>query len=243
VTESPQSAPKANGLQTVLNTIAAPKEAFEALREAPTWGWALLTTLVLIAISSFLMVPAIQHSIDASWAQTVASNPRLAGMSEDKLASAKTFTMMIVGFSPIFVIVGTFVAMLIQTMIMLIFNAIGRGSGTFKSYWAASWNIAVVAAGIGSLLLAIIIMLRGVDSFATQTSVQAAMPSLGWLAPHLGKLTNFLGAITIFSVWAAWLVVMAMSGVGRVSRPLAWITGGVSLLLPSLFALLAPAAQ
>ena len=54
--------PKANGLKTALDTIIAPKEAFETLRVAPTWGWAFALTLVLYAIGTYLLTPALVHA-------------------------------------------------------------------------------------------------------------------------------------------------------------------------------------
>ncbi len=241
--ESPQAeAPKANGLSTLLNVIAAPKEAFETLREAPTWGWAMIVTLVLMVVGAFMMVPAIVHAFDASWQQTVAADPRMAGMSADKLAQTKSFFGAIFQFSPLFVIFGVFIGVLIQTVVLLIFNAIGRGSGTFKTLWASAWNVAITA-GIASVLLGVIVMLRGADSFVTQTSVQGAMPSLALIAPHLGKLTNFLGAFTAFSLWGAWLIVQAMLFVARTPKGIAWTTGIISVIIPALFTLLAPGAK
>jgi hypothetical protein len=243
VTESPQTAvPKANGLSTLLNVIAAPKEAFETLREAPTWGWALLVTLVLSVVGAFLMVPALQHASDAAFPQMVASNPNMAGMSAEKLAQIRTFTHNVIGFSPILVIFGLFIGILIQTLVMLILNAIGKGSGTFKTLWASSWNVAVTA-GIGAILLAVIVLLRGADSFDSQAAVQAAMPNLGLLAPHLGKLTNFLSAFTPFSLWGAWLIVQAMLFVARAPKGIAWTTGIISVIVPALFTLAAPGAK
>ena len=51
MTESPQTAaPKANGLSTLLNVIAAPKEAFETLKVAPTWGWAMIVAIGAVSV-------------------------------------------------------------------------------------------------------------------------------------------------------------------------------------------------
>ncbi len=46
-------APRPNGLKTALDTIVAPKDAFESLRSAPTWGWAFLLALVLYAGANY----------------------------------------------------------------------------------------------------------------------------------------------------------------------------------------------
>jgi hypothetical protein len=242
VTESPQSAPKASGLQTVLNIIAAPKEAFESLRESPTWGWALIVTLVLVVVGTFLMLPAYHHAQDTSWPQVVAASPSLAGMSAEKLAQAKTIGDFFINFLPIIVVVGLFIGMVIQTLIMLVMNAIGRGSATFKTLWASAWNVAITA-GIGSILLAVIVSIRGADSFDSQAAVQGAMPSLGLLAAHAGKLTNFLSVFTPFSLWGAWLIVQAMLVVARTSKGIAWTTGIISIVLPALFTLMGPGAK
>ena len=242
MTESPEVAPKANGLQTVLNVIAAPQEAFASLREAPTWGWALIITVVLGVIGGILTLPAINHAMDAGWADTVAASPQLSGMSADGQARALAMGHTVVTFSPIFIVVFYFIATLIQTIVMAIFNAIGRGSGTFKTYWATSWNLLIVPA-IGGIVLALIVLLRGVDSFGSQAEVMSAMPSLALIAAHAGKLTNFLAAFTPFSLWWAWLVVQAMITVGRTKSGVAWGTGVVSIIIPALFALIGNGAK
>ena len=55
---------------------------------------------------------------------------------------------------------------LIETLIMLVFNAIGRGSGTFKTLWASSVNIGVIY-GISQIVGMAVVLLRGADSFAS----------------------------------------------------------------------------
>jgi hypothetical protein len=233
----------ASGLTNVINTIVSPKEAFEALREAPTWGWALFITIVVAMIASFLATPAVQHAFDATWPAQVAANPRMAGMSEAQLAQAKQFSDIFVHAGPIFVLIFVPIFVLIEAVIMLIFNAIGKGSGTFKSFWAASANIAIPSAAVGGIINLVVILMRGADSFTTMASVQNPLPTLATLAPHAGKLTNFLGAFGIFSLWGAGLMIVAMLVIGRTSKAVAWTTGIVSILIPALFTLLAPGAQ
>ena len=144
---------------------------------------------------------------------------------------AQKITSFVWLFTPIFVII----AVLIGTVIMVIFNALGRGDGTFGKYWAAQCNIAVVAA-LGSLVLAVIVLLRGADSFNTSLSVQEAMPNLGMLVPGPGKLHAFLSVFTPFSLWAMGLAVAALAIVGRVPRVQAWLGGILTLVLPALIA-------
>jgi len=227
--------PKANGLKTVVDTIVAPKEAFESLRVAPTWGWALLIAVVLILVSSYLTAPAAVHGITADWPNMVAKNPTLAGETAEQQQNALAFTQKITSFvwifTPIFIVIGA----LIGAVIMVIFNALGRGDGTFGKYWAAQCNITVIA-GLGALVLAVIVLVRGADSFNTAQSVQEAMPNLGVLVPGTGKLHVFLSVFTPFSVWGMLLGVAALSIVGRVPRVPAWLGGILTLVLPALIA-------
>ncbi len=227
--------PKANGLKTVVDTVVAPKEAFESIRVAPTWGWALLIALVLVLVSSYFTTAAGIHAVTTDWPNTVAKTPALAGETAEQqqagLAFAQKIASFVWMFTPIFVII----AVLIGTIVMVIFNAIGRGDGTFGKYWAAQCNIAVIA-GLGALVLAVIVLIRGPDSFNTTQSVQEAMPNLGALIPGTGKLHAFLSVFTPFSIWAMGLGIAALSIVGRVPRVPAWLGGILTLVLPGLIA-------
>jgi Yip1 domain len=227
--------PQANGLKTVVDTIVAPKEAFASIRVAPTWGWALLITIVIVLVSSYLTTPAAIHGVVTDWPNTVAKSPALAGQTAEQqqagLAMAQKITSFVWIFTPIFVLIG----ILIGTVIMAIFNALGRGDGTFAKYWASQCNIAIVAA-LGAVILAVIVLVRGPDSFTSAQSVQEAMPNLGALVPGTGKLHVFLSVFTPFSVWATLLSVAALSIVGRVPRVQAWLGGSLTLVLPGLIA-------
>lgn len=227
--------PKANGLKTVVDTIVAPKEAFESIRVAPTWVWALLIALVVTLVSWYLATPASVHAVAADWPNTVAKTPSLAGATAEQQQAGLAMGQKIAGliwiFTPIFVLIGV----LIATVIMAIFNALGRGDGTFGKYWAAQCNIAVVYA-LGALVLAVIVLVRGPDSFNTAQSVQEAIPNLGMLVPGTGKLHVFLSVFTPFSLWAMGLSIAALAIVGHVPRVQAWLGGILTLILPALIA-------
>ncbi len=229
--------PKANGLKTVLDTIVAPKDAFESLREAPTWGWALAIAIVLSALSSYLIVPAVQHGMSAGWADMMAKNPQTATLTAAQTQTRLSFALKVVTFNWVFAIVIVPLYCLIEAVVMLIFNAIGRGQGSFVKYFAAACNIAVPVAGIGGLVLAAIVLMRGSDSFQSAQSVQWAMPSLAFIAPDGNvKLTAFLATITPFAIWAFVLSIAAMLIIGRIPKLQAWLAGIVLFLVPALFA-------
>jgi hypothetical protein len=227
---------KPNGLKVALDTIVAPKEAFESIRVAPTWGWALLIVLVATLATSYLVTPAVIHGLQSDWPNMVAKNPALSGLSADEQQARLAVSVKIAGFvwmfTPLFVLFG----ILLGSVIMVIFNALGRGDGSFGKYWAAQCNIALTNT-VGAIILLAIVIARGVDSFTTAASVQEALPNLGMLVPGAGKLHAFLATFTPFTLWAAALVIVALIIIGRVPRMQASLGGFLALLLPGAIAI------
>ncbi len=220
----------ASGLQTVVDVILAPSTALERLRTAPTWGWAFLITLVLYTLASYLITPAIVHGFQAGWPAMVAGDPRMAQIPPDKQQQALTFTLSILRFSWLVSIIGTPVAILFTTILMLVFNAVGRGSASFLALWSAAANVAVPTLGLAGVVLAIIVLLRGRDSFGSTMAVTAALPSLAWIVPSAGtKLAAFLSAFSVFQIWGSVLLYLAMRVTARVGAVPAVLT---ALLLP-----------
>lgn len=226
----------ANAFKTVIDTIVAPKEAFESIRVVPTWGIAMAIAIVLAAVGSYLMVPALQHGMAGSWPDMVAKSPQLAQMTPDQQHAQLALSEKIYGYTWIFVIVGMPIFMLIEAVVMLVFDKLGHGDGSFAKYFAAAANIAVVA-GIGQLITGVIASLRGAETFTSLQSVQNTMPTLALLAPGAtGKLAAFLAVFTPFSLWATGLVIAAMLIVGRVGKLQAWLAGLLLLIVPALLA-------
>jgi Yip1 domain len=230
-------APEANALKTVVDTIVAPKEAFESIRVVPTWGWALAIAIVLAAVGAYLTIPAVQHAMAAGWSEMVTRDPRLAQMTPAQQQSALSVSQKIAAFSWVVVMFVIPIYCLIEAVVMLIFDKLGHGEGSFAKYFAACCNIAVPVAGIGSLVNALVVVLRGPETFNSAQAVQTAIPSLAMLAPGAtGKLGAFLATITPFNIWAAGLSIAAMLIIGRVPKLQAWLAGIVLFLIPSLIA-------
>jgi hypothetical protein len=222
---------KLDGLTTALDTVVSPKEAFQRIRAHPTWGWALLVTIVVYALASYLMGPALVHATQADWPNVLAKTPSLAVETPQQQQMHLALVLKIVGFSwlitPIIVIFGTF----LQTIIMVVFNMAARGSGSFRQLWSAAVNIAVPAIAINGAVTAIIVLVRGSQSFDSAASLQLVIPSLGYLVPETSlKLHAFLSMFNPFTLWGCGLVIAAMAITAGVSRTWAWITG-ISWLL------------
>lgn len=223
--------PKANGLNTVLDTIISPKEAFERLAVSPTWGWALIVSLALPIAAYFVMIPAIQHGMLGDFAKQAATNPQIAQMTPEQRAK-------IAGYVPFFVVItpiAIFFFVFLQTLVMTIVNAVAKGQADFGKLWAASMNICVVY-GLGQIVAAVVVMLRGADSFNSAAEVQRAIPSLALLAPGVTDphLLAFLASVNPFVIWSVILVSMAMRYTAKVSSGAAWSTAIIVYVIPML---------
>jgi hypothetical protein len=224
---------KANGLSTLLDTIVSPKEAFETLAVSPTWGWALIVSLALPVVAYFFMVPAIQHGMLGDLAKQAATNPQIAQMTPERRAKFASFVPFFVVFTPI----AIFFFVFLQTIVMAIFNAAGKGEANFGKLWAAAMNICILY-GIGQVVAAIVVVLRGADSFNAASEVQRAVPSLAMLAPPPTDVhvLAFLATINPIVIWSVVLVSMAMRYTAKVAAGPAWSAAIVSYVFPTLFA-------
>jgi hypothetical protein len=210
---------KANGLSTVLDVLTAPAKAFEMLRAVPMWGWAYAAAAILAMAGQFLGGPAVIHALQASWPAQIAANPKLAAMTPAQQQQALQFAVMSVRFVWVLMPVFVLIMAALETLIMLVFKAAGRGDASFKHLWAASMNTLVVGCGIYSIVTGLIAMIRGPLPYTTTMDAVKSVPSLAWFAPAAGaKVLAFLAAFNVVSIWGAVLLALAMIHVARVSR-------------------------
>lgn len=238
---STSTAPAArNGLLNVADIVVAPGAAFARIREVPVWAVAFLVATILTAAGLLLMQPAQLHALETSGPAMYAATDAIKRLPADQqqamigkmMSFGRTGLQLAWILSPLLVLLGA----LIQSVIMLIGNAIGKGDGTFKRYWSLALHTAVVTS-LGVLLAGLIATLRGPGAFETTASVQTAVPSLALLAPGVtGKGAAFLATLNVTSIWAAVLAALGMIAVGRVARPVAYATAAVSLLIGAGFA-------
>lgn len=234
-----EAAPQSNGIATVLNVLVAPRDAFSTLRDTPMWGWAFIVATVLAVIGSLLVMPASLHAMQTGFTAQMAHDPQLAQMTPDKQRQALAVASTVVRFGWVLMPVLLLLVALIQTVIMLIANAISRGTATFKQLWAAAMNISVITFGVAYLFTGLIAMLRGPQSYANATAIAAALPSAAWAAPHASiKAIAFLSAINPFSIWGVFLLATALSIIARASKPLAYGTAIFIILFSGAFAAL-----
>lgn len=235
--ESTPTAAKANGLTTVINTIAAPSDAFETLRVAPTWGWACLIAIVLLAIGIFLQGPATRHAGVLQTQQMLATNSFFANLTPDKKADIVARAGQPSVFPYITLAIVLFVIVLFNTLFTLIGNAVGKGQADFKRLWAGSMNIAVPTFALAQVVIGIITMLRGPDAFSSSMDIARTVPSLAYLAPHASAgMVAFLTGISIFSLWGLFLNATMLRVTARTSPGVAWTFAALITLLGALLA-------
>ncbi len=218
-----------------MNTIAAPSDAFETLRVAPTWGWACLIALVLLLIGTYLQGPASRHAAVIGMQKAVTTSSLLANLTPEKKQQMVAQAGQPSATSFIGPVITLFIAVLFNTLFMLIGNAVGRGQADFKRLWAGSMNIAVPTLGLSAVVLGIITMLRGPDSFTSLTQIIRSTPSLAYLAPGASVgLGVFLAGISVFTLWGAFLNATMLRVMAKTSAGVAYTFAILVMLLGAL---------
>ncbi len=68
--------------------------------------------------------------------------------------------------------------------------------------WTVVTEIALVKLGFSTLVLGLIVILRGAHAFSSPQDIVRSMPSLAMLFPHAGgRLAALLGVVDPFNVW------------------------------------------
>jgi hypothetical protein len=234
---APSAVTTSSGLTTVIDTVAAPSDAFERIKIAPTWGWALVIALLLIVVGVYLQDPAARHVRVVTTQHFVSTSTFAANMSDAQKQQAIARASKPSVFSYVGPIVGLFVAVLLNAVILLIGNALGRGQGDFKRLWCGSMNIAVPTLGLGAVVLGLITMIRGADSFSSTLALAQAVPGLGMLAPHGSPaLIAFFSAMSVFNIWGFFLNATMLRVTAKTSPAVAYAFAALVLLLGAFFA-------
>jgi hypothetical protein len=221
------SARRDGALATLVNVIVAPQAAFESIRERPQWFVAFVVVTVLFTVANYLMTPATVHVTLAQ----LARDPNVASLPPDRAKSAMDLTATIVRFgwlaSPFIVLLyGT-----VQAFILWIVTIAFKGTAGFGRLFALAMNVGIVSLGISYLVAAVIVAVRGPDAFSTSVDMQAAVPSLAWIAPGAPiKLLAFLAAINPFTIWSFVLVGLGTAAVARVSKGAGYLAAAIALL-------------
>jgi hypothetical protein len=223
------------GLKTAFDTIVAPKDAFDRLRLAPTWGWAFVIAALLLIGGNVMQRPAQIHAAVGSMQRMMATNPLFSNMTDQKKAEAierashPSPVQTALGMAG--VVAGLFVAVLVNSAVLLLASIAGRGDAGFRRLWAGSMNIAIPTFGFNYVVVGAICLALGPGHFQTSADILRTVPGLAMLAPGAhGVLGGLLLGINVFTLWGCLLNVTMMRVTANVRNALAWI-GPVVILL------------
>lgn len=202
------------GLSVIWDVIVAPQAAFAEIRERPRWLIAYAVTCVLGMIGAVLQIPAGSHLAAATLAHQAAHDPNMAAMSPDKLQQMTDIAVGIQHWVWLFYPVITIVGITVAALIMLVGNAIFKGTGTFGKLFALAANVAVVYYGIAYLIIGLLSMLHGASEFNAAGDLIKLLPSPAWLVPGADpKLTVLLGSLNPFQIWSCVLLALGLKSV------------------------------
>ena len=239
MTSEPMTAPAGNGLNTALDIVVSPSDAFARLRFIPTWGWAFLIATVLGIVGSLLGANVNEHAAIATIPAAMAKNPQIAALPAEKRQQITDqqigFTKSFSKFNFVFVPIVLLVTALLQSVFLLVYNAVVRGQGSFKKFWALAINVSIVGVGLATLILGVIELIRGPESFNSTADLFGALPSLAWVVPgSTGFLHGFLANISVFNLWATGLFALGLIAIARIKPPQAYIGAAIMLLFSAL---------
>jgi hypothetical protein len=210
------------GLQTAFDIAIAPRAAFKALRESPTWGWAFAIAALLGVIAAFAIGPIVGHTLERELPARLGASPQVAQLPADQrevfMAQEIRVSQTIAQFAFVAVPFGLAAGCALQALIMLIANALGKGDGNFKKFWALAVNAGVVGTGLSSIALTAIVLLRGPDGFGSAAEIANAVPGLGTFVPPGATAAAALGGLNVFAIWNAVLLAAGMTVVARLQR-------------------------
>lgn len=117
------------GWLTALDVIVAPNAAFVRLREAPTWFWAFLMSVVLGIIGSLLVAPALDHYVSSgAYGAELIRSPQIANLPADQqqkaIATATGIVRATQKFNVVILPVVLLFVAVVQTVIMLVASAL-----------------------------------------------------------------------------------------------------------------------
>lgn len=228
--EAPPPAPpaaKPNGLATYFGILFSPGESFATLARTPMWGWAAIIGILIVVTSTIVSLPEIQKI------GQIAQTQALSQMSADQQARAHQNMAAMAGFIKGTIVVGSFIGPWIGWLIAAVIFLIGASASKADAKFGAAWTLAVnsfLVFGLGQLVNAVILALRGPDSISTPPDAYA-VPSLAMFAHDSPKLAAALYAFNPFNLWFYAVAAIGLQLMMRMKPQAAWITVVIYALL------------
>ncbi|MYH10557.1 MAG: hypothetical protein F4143_10735 [Gemmatimonadales bacterium] len=187
----------------IVQVFVSPAKLFDALRHRPAWMGAVLT-LIGLSIALQILTPVIvpeeilRRAAEARMADFVPAGTDPAVLEEQIDAAVSPGAVWIVGGAVLWTLVPL---SLIAGLLLIAFNVIMGGEGSFKQLFSAGAHAMYIytAGGIVSIGL-----------MATGAETLTLTPGL-FLPEMEGFIGRFLNGINIFSVWTCGVLGVAVS--------------------------------
>ncbi|HMD02017.1 MAG TPA: YIP1 family protein [Candidatus Baltobacteraceae bacterium] len=196
------------GFALPLDILIAPQRAFRTIAATREWLPAALVIVVLAAIGTALIAPAVAHVAKAQLIANQHGHP-----SDKELAGAARTDIVLTFLS------GTVLQVFPLTLTAMVLSTAGRLKGQttpFLTYFALNVNCAVPAA-LGAVLQSLFIRAHDPASYVNNAQLALAVPlSLAAFVPHGSQReVLFMAQFDVFFLWTALLIAygyMAISG-------------------------------
>jgi hypothetical protein len=226
------------GLKNVADIFIAPGAAFERIAVVPVWFWAYLVAAILTIVGNNLALPASHHELTVSMPAQMMQNPKFAAETPEQQSAAVAQTLDFLqkfAWVNVFVVpfVAALIAALVQGFLLWLACLIARARASFPRMYALSMTVSIIGIGVTYLVMGIIAAVRGPEAYVDGVSLPASVPGLALLGGH-GFARGFLCGITIFSLWATFLLALGLQVVAGMQRNTAWIVSVVLLVLNGL---------
>jgi len=220
-----------SGLSVLWDVIVAPKSAFAALREHPTWVWAFVAVCVFGIAGAFLQMPTGEHIARNVMILNPSHDPKIAAMTPEQRQQIANISLATQRIATWLYPIGAMIAILWGTLIALIANAASRGDGTWARLFAFIANIAFIRLGLGAFVTGVLVALRGPSAFVTTRDLLTVLPSLAWLVPAGNpKLAALLSVFNPFQIWTFILIGIGLPIFARIGRTPAFVAAAVIIL-------------
>jgi hypothetical protein len=176
----------------IVQVFVSPAALFDRLKEVPAWIGMLLVLVVVSVVSSFLLPEEVMREL-------VQTNLP-ADAEQEQIDQAVGFAR---AWGRTLAVVGTPITIaVIAGILILVYNVLLGGAGTFKQLYSATTHAFVIYT-VGGLLTLALILSRG----------EMTTLSLNLLIPGLeeGFLFRLLRGINVFSLWTAAVLGIAVS--------------------------------
>ena len=189
-----------------------PKATFQGLAERPVWADMLVFLLIILAAYSLLISPYTRHDQlmmmkDSAKLKETLGEERFNQQIQSLENPSTATTVWTLVYGPVFI----FIALLLQSVLLLIFGRFMSTQGTFKQVFSALVHASAVNLFLGNAVRLVLILMRK-SAFQTSTSLALLFPRL----EVTSKAYVILTQIDIFQLWMFAVLAFGLAAIFKI---------------------------